>query len=150
VNDEENWLHAEQVACPSCHQALYRVDHSPFYDAVFFYCASCPIHAEVSFYDPVYGQVTKAHPHPAGKERMRALEALLKPCSCGGTFRHDAVRRCLRCHGPVIVEYPAGVDLFFWSDALLPGAPDMSHEEWEAGVQRHALFERTQDLWKDA
>ena len=35
MNEEENWLHGKQIECPNCHQWLYRVDHSPFYDEFF-------------------------------------------------------------------------------------------------------------------
>src|SRR5260370_16846576 len=57
MNDEENWLHGKQIACPNCHQWLYRVDHSPFFDDDFWYCNRCPIHVEISSYDPVVEQV---------------------------------------------------------------------------------------------
>jgi hypothetical protein len=35
-----------------CHEQLYRVDHSPFYDCYFLYCDHCPMLADISFYDP--------------------------------------------------------------------------------------------------
>jgi len=49
VDEEINWLHGEQVECSNCHQQLYRVDHSPFYDEHFLYCDSCPMRVEVSY-----------------------------------------------------------------------------------------------------
>jgi hypothetical protein len=147
----ENWLHGEQIECPACHQALYRVDHSPMYDEVFLYCDRCPIHVEVSYYDPVYERVTREHPPDDGWTLwMRALEAQLKPCSCGGTFRHDAARRCLACHAPVIVDHPSGIDLYFWSDVFLPDDSNLSDDLVEADGRRHEPFVRTHDLWKDA
>lgn len=109
LNDETNWLHGEHIACPSCHQQLYRVDHSPFYDVHFLYCDRCPIRVEVSFYDPVYTQVMQIECYEV---LMQTLEAHLKPCGCGGTFRHDAPRRCFTCHTPVIVDAPDGVNLW--------------------------------------
>jgi hypothetical protein len=151
VENDENWLHFERVDCPSCHTSLCQVDHSPFYDEVFRYCDRCPIHAEVSYYDPVYERVFREHPPSQSRAAwFRAPEAELKPCVCGGSFRHESARRCLACSAPVIVDEPAGVDLLYWSDALLPGAPDMSDEELEAGFRRHEPFVRRQDLWKDA
>ena len=40
---------------------------------------------------------------------MRGIEERLRPCSCGGRFRHSASRRCFRCRAEVIIE--PGVDL---------------------------------------
>jgi hypothetical protein len=91
MDEDVNWLHGERIECPQCHQPLYRVDHSPFYDEDFLYCDQCPIHVEVSRYDPAYDQVVRTL--PPGHDyatRMRAIEARLKPCSCGG---HSAMTR---------------------------------------------------------
>ncbi len=146
--EDDNWLHSAKVICPSCGQELYRVDHSPFYDDDFLYCDRCPIHVEVSFYDPVYtaveGEVSRFT-----EAFRRAVEARLKPCLCGGTFRYDAPRRCLACHTPVIVEDPRGIDLSFWSDLYLSDGSDWTDELMEAEERRHAPFTRTDDLWKD-
>lgn len=145
VDDEVNWLTAERVACPACHQALYRVDHSPLYDEVFLYCDRCPIHVEVSYYDPVYDDVARAQPSgKAFKAFMRALEARLKPCSCGGAFRHDAARRCLACHAPVIVDDPAAVDLFFGLTCSFPTprTPTMRWHRSTGGVMRPSCAPR--------
>src|SRR5262249_29333407 len=136
IAEDDNWLHGAKVVCPSCGQALWRVDHSPFYDEDFLYCDCCPIHAEVSFYDPAYTAVARDFPRFTEAFR-RALEGRLKPCSCGGTFRYDAARRCLACHSPVIVDDPSGVDLSFWSDLLLSDGSDWTDELMEAEERRH-------------
>ena len=150
MDEEENWLRGERTECAVCHQALYRVDHSPFYDEYFLYCTQCPIHAEVSLYDPVYQQVSQSlvTGHNA-MALMRAVEARLNPCACGGTFRHDAPRRCLTCHAPVIVDDPAGVDLFFWHEAMMPDGPDLRDDELDEFEARMAPFARTTDLWRN-
>jgi hypothetical protein len=150
MGEDVNWLHGERIECPQCHQPLYRVDHSPFYDEDFLYCDQCPIHVEVSRYDPAYDQVVRTL--PPGHDyatRMRAIEARLKPCSCGGAFRYDAPRRCPVCHAPVIVHDPTGIDLSLWSDLVLPDAPDPTDEELEKEEQRLAPYIRADDLWRD-
>jgi hypothetical protein len=151
MEDDDNWLHGERIECPNCHRALYRVDHSPFYDDDFLYCGRCPIHVEVSFYDPRYGEMARRPgPKPDPVQFMRAIEAELKPCACGGNFRYEAPRRCLYCHAPVITDDPHGVDLLFWSDLHLPGAPDPSDAEAEEEQRQFAPFIRTEDLWKES
>lgn len=136
------------MACPSCHQPLYRVDHSPFYDEHFLYCDRCPIRVEVSFYDPVYHHLTQTLSRDAGEKYtalMRALEGRLKPCICGGTFRHDAPRRCFRCHTPVISDEPDGVDL--WDGRFSTENP--TQQEVEEVGRWMAQFIRTQDIWRE-
>jgi len=148
VNEETNWLHGELIACPVCHQPLYRVDHSPFYDEHFLYCDQCPIRVEVSFYDPVYQHLRQTLSVEEGERYaalMQALEVHLKPCNCGGIFRHDAPRRCFRCQTPVIIDTSDSVDL--WPGHFSSEAPTGEEEENE----RHwmAQFIRTEDLWRD-
>jgi hypothetical protein len=143
-----NWLHGARIACPSCHQPLYRVDHSPFYDEHFLYCDRCPIRVEVSFYDPVYTHITRRLAQDEGERYvalMRALEARLKPCMCGGAFRHDAPRRCFTCHTSVIFDDLEGVDL--WDGRFASDAP--IHEEGEEEERWRAQFIRAQDIWRD-
>jgi hypothetical protein len=157
MNEEENWLHGEQIECPSCHQLLYRVDHSPFYDEHFLYCDRCPIRVEVSYYDPVYTHVYKdvrqTHTQPQEDEYrvlMRAVEARLKPCRCGGRFLHDASRRCLTCSTPVITENTSGIDLFRWHDTLLPDSTGLTDEALQEEEERwRSQFLRTEDIWRD-
>lgn len=152
MNDEENWLHGERIKCSRCHQWLYRVDHSPFYDEYFLYCDRCPIRVEVSFYNPVLKLVerqVRQAPETGQRELyqalMRAIEARLKPCLCGGTFRHDAPRRCFTCYTPVISDHPNGIDLY-------PGWMDVSELDASLEVQADhwtAQFTRTEGIWQD-
>lgn len=151
-NDEANWLHGERIECLSCHQPLYRVDHSPFYDEYFLYCDRCPIRVEVSYYDAVLKQVTQTlspDQSDAYIALMRAIEARLKPCVCGGTFRYDAPRRCFTCHTPVILDDPANIDLFPWIDYPLPDTPKHTAEELEEEERWMAQFIRAEDKWQD-
>jgi hypothetical protein len=148
MGEDDDWLHGAKVICPSCGQALWRVDHSPFYDEDFLYCDQCPMHVEVSFYDPVYDALARDFPR-GNVASLRAVEARLKPCTCGGTFRYDAARRCLTCHAPVIVENPAGINLAFWAD-LYPSSDgsNWTDERMKAEERRHAPFTSTEDLWR--
>lgn len=140
--DGDNWLNAAKIDCPACGIALYRVEHSPFIDASYLYCDRCPIHADVSWYDPAYGALPRGDGHPSHD----VVEAALNPCACGGTFRYAAPRRCLTCHAPVIVDEPDGIDLTWWSPIIDDADP--SDEAIEADEQRHAAFERKTDLWR--
>src|SRR5579884_2738134 len=100
MDEEEDWLHGERFQCFHCHQRLYRVDHSPFYDEYFLYCNRCPMRVEVSYYDPVFERVYKQvrQTYRTGEAElyvalMRAIEPHLKSCLCGGIFCHNAPRR---------------------------------------------------------
>jgi hypothetical protein len=139
-----NWLHGEHVRCPACQADLWRVDHSPFYDEAFFYCDTCPRHAEVSYYDPHYSDAA-----PDEAARIHRVEAHLKPCVCGGRFRYNAARRCLTCGTPVIFADPAGIDLSYWEPFLEEDAPDPPEEELDGAAQKMEQFARTDDLWLD-
>lgn len=155
MNEEENWLHGEQIECPACQQQLYRVDHSPFYDEHFLYCDRCPIHVEVSYYDPVYERLYKQIYVPGNDQPqedadtclMHALEARLRPCTCGGAFRHDASRRCFSCHAPVIIENPLGIDLYRWCAALLSDGVDLTDDVLEEEARWMSQFVRAEDKW---
>jgi hypothetical protein len=155
MDEEENWLHSEQIECPSCHQLLYKVDHSPFYDEHFFYCDRCPIHVEVSYYDPVYQQIQESiRQINTSLQRddytalMHALEERLQPCTCGGTFRHDTPRRCFICHTPVIIDTPLGIDLFRWHDAFLTDCIDIPDKVLEDEERWMSQFVRTENKWR--
>jgi hypothetical protein len=104
---------------------------------VIAYCDRGPVHVEASSYDSVYTAVAQELARD-GEPFRQVLEVRLKPCTCGGTFRHDVVRRRLVSHVPVIVEDPSRIDLSFWTDEFM-----------EAEEQRHAPYTRTDDLWKD-
>jgi len=148
LDEETNWLHGEPIACPACYHPLYRVDHSPFYDEHFLYCDHCPIRVEVSFYDPVYQHLRQTLSPDDGDTYvalMRVLEGRLNPCICGGTFRHDAPRRCFSCHTAVISDDPIGVDL--WDDRFSTNDP--TEEEVEEMSRLMAPFIRTEDMWRD-
>lgn len=148
----ENWLHAEHILCPACQEPLFRVDHSPMADDWLLYCEQCANRVEVSFYDPVATALFDAlitQQHRPASDLMQAIEQRLKPCHCGGRYRHDAPRRCHRCLAEVLTD-AAGVDLW-------PGYYDVDVDEREPTEEEIALvgrFEanhlRRTDLWNSA
>lgn len=86
---DDNWLHAEVFPCPTCQQALYRVDRSPFYDDYRLYCDQCANSVEVSYYDSVTmafanqirDEGTLDPGWPQTRAVLRLIEQRLKPCS---------------------------------------------------------------------
>jgi hypothetical protein len=77
---------------------------------------------------------------------MAAIEPMLRACSCGGRYRDAAPRRCFRCNAEVIIDDPAGVDL--WPCF---GHEDQNRDPTEAEQEKYDAFERefrrTDDLW---
>jgi hypothetical protein len=153
--NDDNWLHAEVFPCPPCQQALYRVDHSPFYDEYRLYCDRCANSVEVSYYDPVTTAFTERVRGEGmlvpGWEQttavLRLIEQRLKPCACGGWYHYDAPRRCPFCLAPALTDEP-------WVD-LWPGyfGVDEDNEpsseqtaQYEAYWNRHV---RERDLRRD-
>lgn len=143
-DDGENWLHAAWIVCPACGQWLLRIDESPLDNSSHLYCDRCPVRIDVHPYGPIYEQIEQiAHSLLSDHEGdaqyraalRRAIEARLKPCRCGGTFRFDAPRRCFSCYTPVINEGPAGVDLYLNQDAFaehLDAERKLRYEAWRA------------------
>ena len=100
--DDDNWLEAEVIACPSCGLRLYAVLHSPMFDDFRLYCDRCPRAVEVSFYDSVcMDAVDRLPDERTWKQAMAAIEPRLRPCWCGGKFRGDAPRHCFTCGAAV-------------------------------------------------
>lgn len=149
INDE-NWLHADTIKCPYCAQNLYRVDHSPMLDNHTLYCSKCANSVEVSFYDPIYSAVYQTmlcRGVVQYREFMQEIEQRLKPCSCGGLFKHDAARRCYNC-GYEVIKNETGVDLlpdFFGIDI---GERDPSEEEMNLVYSFEAKHIRRENIWK--
>lgn len=154
-------VRAERLSCPHCGEDLFRVDHSPLYEDHLFYCDRCANRVEFSIHDAEYVEIVRqamssqtqreAPGHASAVEivaLMRAVEARLKPCTCGGIFRHDAPRRCHACLGEVIAGAPE-VDLW-------PGFCDLDEDAGEPPadqIERIEAFEREHirrgDIWRD-
>jgi hypothetical protein len=146
---QDNWLGAAHIECPHCHEPLYRVDHSPLADDWQLYCDICANCVVVSFYDPVVVSIQGALP---AQDRwdyhhlMAAIEQRLRPCSCGGHYRHDAARRCCRCLTPVITN-ESDVDLWPTVYGLDVEARDPTAEEIGLVEWFEARHVRRGSLW---
>ena len=147
---EDNWLRAEIVACPNCQQELYRLDHPPLRDDYTLYCDQCANSVEVGFYDLVYSAIYKevsVRGRGDYRELMHAIEQKLKPCSCGGHFRHDAPRRCYNCLAEVIRDV-SGVDLYPAIYALDVDERDPTAAEIAFVNEYEAGHIRREGIWK--
>ncbi len=151
--DSQHWLDPLAFSCPHCDALLFRAIHSPMYDHWQLYCDSCAKSVEVSYYDKTASALTHAVAKDtavSARERyhaqMWAIEAALRPCSCGGRYRYDAPRRCYVCNA-VVIDDAAGIDLW-------PGFVDSDEDtdptpaqlaEMEEFVAAHV---RTLDIWQ--
>jgi hypothetical protein len=81
--------------CESCGRTFkYRLVHNGFGDSAFAYCDRCGCEASLScWYSSVPRQAQLKVHGPVNPE----AEALLRPCSCGGTFKANASPRCPHC-----------------------------------------------------
>lgn len=149
---DDNWLHGSIIACPHCQHRLYRVDHSPFADDWQLYCDGCANRVEVSYYDPVVDDIrmqvsiqTEQSAVAALVAQLTAIEARLKPCSCGGHYRYDAPRRCHVCLSDVIIGEP-DVDLWPGYFGIIEREP--TPEEVVLFEQFASKHIRSGDIWK--
>lgn len=148
-SQNDNWLRAGTLSCPRCCISLYRVDHSPMYDEHFLYCDSCANRVEVSYYDPVYSELYQGCSNQeAGlyATLMAAIEERLRPCGCGGRFKHDAPRRCHNCLAAVIVDEPS-VDLWPAFYGIDVDGRDPTSEECEMAEQFAQSHILKTDIW---
>jgi hypothetical protein len=88
--------------CESCGCTFsYRLIHNGFNDSAFAYCDRCGCEASLHYY---YADVPpEAHLKVHGPVNPEA-EALLQPCSCGGTFRAKAGPRCPHCNAALSAD----------------------------------------------
>lgn len=148
-DDDENWLHASFVKCPHCFARLYRLDRSPMADDYHFYCDCCAHSVEIGYYDPTYHEIFTALLQDGNKSflaLMHAIEERLRPCDCGGHYKHDAPRRCYVCLTPVLTGV-SGVDLWpeVWGidvDVRDPTPEEIASVGW---FQDNHI--RKQDIW---
>jgi hypothetical protein len=83
---------------------------------------------------------------PQTEATLRLIEGRLKPCSCGGRYRHDAARRCPYCLAPVLVD-DSWVELwpgYFWVE----GDDDPTPEQGEQVGAYMDAHKRESDLWQ--
>jgi hypothetical protein len=136
-----DWLEPRSITCPSCSADLFRVDHSPFYDAWFLYCDHCPRRAEVTFYDPAISELGAL----GTDDRFREIEKRLRPCSCGGHYLFLAPRRCTTC-ATVVLEGGDSADL--WPGCYsIPEDRDPTAAELNCVAQFEARHIQRANLW---
>ena len=150
ISDEDNWLHAETIVCLNCFEALYRVDHSPFYYSVNFYCDQCANRAEVSANDPVIHELRAelSNRHALTNETLtQAIETCLRACNCGGHYASSAARRCYKCNAVVV---PDVRDVDLWPASFTPKPDDYEPTPPESEAATHFLetHVRTTNLWR--
>ncbi len=156
----EDWLCGRIISCPHYYTPLYRVNQSPFNDGRVFYCDSCANRAEVSYYDPMVFDpgamrsrdradlpLTPSSAAGAERQKLMEIEAKLKPCDCGGRYRHDAARRCHVCLGEVITEEP-DVDLWPVCFGIDPFQRELTAEEVMQCEQFARTHIRRNDIWE--
>lgn len=154
--EDGGWPRGEVFPCPHCGQSLYRVDGSPVADGYHLYCDRCANSVNAGFSDAVTlaieAEFSRQSEPGAGGERERArlrmIETRLRPCSCGGAYRHDSPRRCPSCLNVVIAE-GAGVDLwpgYFWT----ADDDDPTDEEAERVGDYLDSHVRERDIWRDS
>lgn len=153
TDDDDNWLHASVFPCPHCGTQLFRVDRSPFADDYRIYCDRCPNSVEFSYYDDVCLQFDRDHrtdiPDPG--HRWLALrdfiEAHLRSCDCGGSYRFNAARRCPTCGQPVVVNEP-WVDLYPSINGIEMEDRDPTPQEQDMYGRYSTAHMRTRDIWR--
>jgi len=147
--DESNWLDSKVIECQNCGQKLHWLWHSPMYDESFFYCTQCPKRVEVSNYDGVVLSLRKLaieKAEAAGDKEWSGrlyllVENKLANCECGGRFKYDAPRRCLRCFS-VLTQSEPGRDV--WP----PESPDekLSPDYQSLSSPMESLI-KTENIW---
>lgn len=117
--DESNWLDSKVIECQQCGQTLHWLWHSPMYDKTFFYCTQCPKRVEVGHHDEIVLKLRKLAIEKARADGENEwshrfhylIEEKLADCDCGGRFKYDAPRRCLRCFS-VLAQSEPGRDVW--------------------------------------
>lgn len=149
TTDESNWLDSKIIECQKCGQKLHWLWHSPMYDETFFYCTQCPKRVEVGHYDAVALKLRKLAMEKAQADGEKKwshhyyslVEEKLANCECGGRFKYDAPRRCLRCFS-VLAQSEPGRDVW---------PPESTDEKFSPDYQSlSSLMEslvRTENIW---
>src|SRR4051794_16668576 len=102
-----------QIYCPAC-KGMVEIEqrypyHSGLGDEGYLYCDSCTNVLVYEWYDPVYSKLlNKKAPWDLTRSEQALLEEHLRPCTCGGHFRHSAHPRCPTCKSELINAVPGG------------------------------------------
>ena len=104
--------------CERCGKDFrWHLIHNGFNSTCHAYCSSCGATALLSLLGPA---LIKRNVYPGGI--TPDLEALMAVCSCGGSFRADAVPRCPSCSGEL-----SAVEASRYIEPAEPGSRDGWH-----------------------
>ncbi|HZB89381.1 MAG TPA: hypothetical protein VE291_12025 [Terracidiphilus sp.] len=93
--------------CEHCgHIYRYSLLSADFGDCSYAYCDTCGKLATLSYASSfILNMPPAVAPHHVIDA---AWESFIRPCDCGGAFRHDASPRCLACARPLSARHAAG------------------------------------------
>ena len=92
--------------CEHCGQSYrYSLTDAEFSDCTYAYCDTCGKLATISKSSSYLVKM----PPSAGEQHVISAdwEEFLRPCRCGGHFRHNAAPRCMVCLKPLSAEHAA-------------------------------------------
>src|SRR2546425_4762150 len=87
------------VRCPNCSELVdVRIFSAGLSDVIPFTCPADSTVLTVSLYDKLLPSILGGYPTTGwSASQFRAVEARLRPCPCGGKFRHDVLPKYPRC-----------------------------------------------------
>lgn len=90
---------AREVQCSNCSKLIkVRIYSAGFGDEIPFTCDRDSTVLTISIYNKKLRSILGSYPKSGWTEsQARMVEAELKPCFCGGTFKHDAQPKCPNC-----------------------------------------------------
>jgi hypothetical protein len=138
----------ELINCPHCQQSVCLANYAERADIHVLWCDQCANRVEVNYYDLVYHalyQELVAHQTIDYFTLMAAIEPRLRPCNCGGHFRHDAARRCPHCLAKIVAE--PGPDVFPLFYYVADEDDDPTAEQEEAVSAYEQIHVRREDIW---
>jgi len=148
--ETDNWLDSKEIECAQCGQKLHWLRHSAMYDKIFLYCTQCPMRVDISHYDSRAIKVRKMVQRKVGEKSneefatlyIHLLEQSLALCDCGGTFTHDAPRRCLLCFA-ALPQSEVGRDVY--PPESCDGTLSLGYQSLSSPTR--SLI-KTENLWK--
>jgi hypothetical protein len=109
-SDETEGSSDAQVRCPACGREVHLVQrHAGFGNQGFMYCDRSATVLTWDGYDPAWiALVGETHPWMLTEGQRRLVEAVVPPCSCGGSFRFANPPRCPHCQAAAPQFSPGG------------------------------------------
>jgi hypothetical protein len=89
--------------CPKCQKQAVVQTYGGMSDIYSMNCTKCPICVHIGLYDPSFSPLYMRFLGYT-EELNKKLEAMLKPCECGGAFAANAPYRCPHCLAPFALE----------------------------------------------